>query len=75
MRTSEEERLRNRSVRTQMKKVIKDVHDTQNRTEAEGQLRQAFSVIDKASQFNIIHKNKAARDKSRLTAFVRKLSS
>jgi len=75
MKTSQAQRMRNRSINSQMKKAIKELESSANRAEAENRLKDVVSIIDKASQKNIIHKNKAARDKSRLTNFVRNLSN
>jgi small subunit ribosomal protein S20 len=58
-----------------MKNAIKELKSCQNRAEAEAKLKEAVSIIDKAAQKNIIHKNKAARDKSQLMNIVRGLSS
>jgi small subunit ribosomal protein S20 len=73
MRTSTEARLRNRSLTTQMKNSIKQLRATGKRGDAENQLGEVFSLMDKAVKSNIIHKNKAARDKSKLAAFAKSL--
>ena len=75
MKTSALERQRNRASRSDMKSVIKDLKGCKSRTEAEKMLRNAVSTIDKAAGKNLIHKNKAARDKSKLAAFVATLPS
>jgi small subunit ribosomal protein S20 len=74
MRTSEEEQLRNRSVRTTLKGAIKELKATQQPEEASGKLKTAVSKIDQAVGKKIIHKNKAARLKSRLAGFVNSLN-
>jgi small subunit ribosomal protein S20 len=38
--------------------------------EAESMAQQAFSALDKAAQKGVIHKNNAARRKSRLTDYL-----
>ena len=75
MKTSQAERMRNRGINSRMKKAIKELESSQNRAEAENRLKDAVSIIDRAAQKNIIHKNKAAHDKSRLMNFVRNLSN
>jgi len=73
MKTSAIQRERNRVVRSNMKKSIKTLRSMQNRAEAEKKLNDVISFIDKASQYRVIHKNKAARDKSKLVSFVHSL--
>ena len=74
MRTSEEEQLRNRAIRTTLKGSIKDLRATEKSEEAAAKYKMAVSNIDKAASKNIIHKNKAARLKSRLAGFVDSLN-
>lgn len=58
------------SVRTAMAKVKVAVEDnTDNKVEL---LQDATKAIDKAASKGLIHKNKAAREKSRLTKLVNK---
>ncbi|HEX2913433.1 MAG TPA: 30S ribosomal protein S20 [Chloroflexia bacterium] len=60
---------RNRPVRSSLKTYVKSAvstigtHDQENSVEA---VRMAVSKLDKAAQKGIIHKNQAARRKSRL---------
>ncbi len=75
MKTSEVERERNRALRSQMTKVIKNLRNCKTRAEADAIIGDVTGLIDRASRQNIIHKNKAARDKSRLMAFVKNLSA
>ncbi len=74
IKTSQAERMRNRGLRSRMNRAIKDLRACKSRADADSQLKNAISIIDKAAQYNIIHKNKAARDKSQLTIFTSKLS-
>lgn len=74
MRTSEDERIRNRALRSQMVKTIKAFKSITTRAEAESQFKEVISIIDRAALKNVIHKNKAARDKSNLYSFVSRLS-
>jgi small subunit ribosomal protein S20 len=74
MRTSEDERTRNRALRSQMTKALKNIRQFQTKAEVENHLRDVIAIIDRASQKNIIHKNKAARDKSKLMSFYNRLS-
>ena len=70
-RQNEKRRLRNRTVRSDLRTHQKSALEAAG-TDAEGEaLRQAIKKIDKAAQKGVIHKNKAARQKSRLVARVR----
>jgi small subunit ribosomal protein S20 len=73
MRTSAEENAQNRAVRSRMKKYIKELEACKVKSDAETKLKQVVSVIDKAVRDKVIHKNKAARDKSRLMAKINSL--
>ncbi len=67
--------MRNRSLRSRMAKAIKELKACTNQKEATTRLKSTISIIDKAAQQNIIHKNKAARDKSKLSTFTSGLSN
>jgi small subunit ribosomal protein S20 len=59
-----------------MKKAIKEVKKAVlASTDAKELLVQAYSRIDKADKHNIVHKNTAARRKSRLAKMVNKASA
>ncbi len=73
MRTSREARLRNRSARSAMKTAIKKVLAASSREEALEALRRATSIIDRTASKGIIHRNTAARYKSRLARFVERM--
>jgi len=53
------------SMRTSIKKVRKEVK-LQNQADAQKEMKNAIKKIDKAVSSGLIHKNKAARDKSKL---------
>jgi len=68
-RQSEKRRIRNRLVRTRMRNSVKRARlalDASDREAAEAIVRQACRELDKAAQKGIIHRNTAARTKSRL---------
>ena len=69
-------RDRNRSsrsfIRNRCKKVVKAVGEV-NVADAETLFKQAIKVLDQAGARKIIHKNAAARKKSRLSKMIRKL--
>lgn len=69
-------RERNRSakhaIRTECKKVLAAV-TAGDAEKAETSLRSAAKLIDKSAAKNVVHRNAAARVKSRLSAKVKKL--
>lgn len=73
-RQNEKRRLRNRAVRSELntrEKAAMAAIGTENEAEA---LRMTIKRIDKAAAKGVIHKNAAARRKSRLVARIRSLS-
>ena len=67
-------RARNRWRLTTMRTAIKDLHEKilhASNDEADTALRSTCALIDKTAQKGVIHKNKAARTKSRLSARVK----
>jgi small subunit ribosomal protein S20 len=74
IRSSERKRQRNKPVRTALKTYVKSAQTqitTGEDTSAEAVVR-AMSELDKAAAKGIIHKNQAARRKSRLMAKLNK---
>ena len=67
VRQSEQRRLRNREKRSMMKTVIKKVRTASDKESAKTELQNALSVLDSMAIKGIIHKNKAANIKSKLT--------
>jgi small subunit ribosomal protein S20 len=69
MRQDKVRRLRNKAYKTRVKTVVKNVEVAimeKNKEAAEKALHEAVSVIDRVASKGIIHKNTAARKKSRL---------
>ena len=67
---NEMRRLRNKSTKTRIKSIVKDVRSTAAEKSTEKikvKLTDAQSIIDKASKKRVIHKKTAARKISRLT--------
>lgn len=75
IRQSERRRVRNQATLSKVKTLIKKVHTSSDKAEAEVLLKEAVSYIDKAAGKGKIHKNTAARRKSSLTRHVNKLST
>lgn len=77
-RQSEVRRQHNASlrsmIRTSIKKVVKAI-DAKDAEAAQAALTAAVPVIDRMADKGIIHKNKAARHKSRLNAQVKALTA
>ena len=74
IRTAEKARLVNRQYVKQMRKSVKTLLATDNKAEAEPLFKDTVSLLDRLSQKSIIHKNKAANQKSRLSKFVSSLN-
>jgi small subunit ribosomal protein S20 len=71
VRQSEKRRVINRAHRTKVRTYIKKVRaalESGKSDEIQKVLPEAISVIDKSVQKGVMHKNAAARYKSRLTA-------
>ncbi len=69
IRTSEKRRLRNRKARTEARSYVKKARseiEAGNLEEAKKVVTLAARALDKAAEKGIIHKNSAARRKSRL---------
>ena len=67
VRQSIKANLKNRSYKSAIKTAVKKaMSNSDNKEFSEGYTKEAISIIDKASNKGIIHKNKAARYKSRL---------
>lgn len=66
---------RNRHVKSTVRTAIRRFHEamlTENKEDAQIKLRRALVVIDKAASKGVLHRNTAARQKSRLTKFFNK---
>ncbi len=70
-------RIRNMAVKTRVKKNIKKVHLAveENSDDASSMFDKAKSIIDKAANKGVIHKNNAARKISRLSHSVNTISA
>lgn len=77
-RQAEKHRQHNASMRsmlrTYIKRVIKAIQ-TGDREQAESEYRIAVPIIDRMARKGLIHANKAARHKSRLTHHIRDLQA
>lgn len=76
-RQSEVRRQHNASQRSTLRTAIKSVTkaiEAGDKTVAMATLRQATSIVDRIADKKVIHKNKAARHKSRLSARIKAMA-
>ncbi len=75
IKTNEKRRLRNASIRSKMKTMIKKAYQSLTSGDEklrENAIKQAIATIDRACAKGVIHRNSAARRKSRLMSRVNK---
>ena len=70
IRSNDKKRLRNKYQHKTTRNAIRDLRSMTVKADAETKLREVCSMIDKIAKNNIIHDNKAANLKSKLTRFV-----
>ena len=70
IRSNYKKRLRNRFQHKTARNAIRRLKETTNKKEAKKNFPLVISMIDKLSKKNIIHRNKAANLKSKLTKLV-----
>jgi small subunit ribosomal protein S20 len=70
IRSNEAKRLRNKYQHKTTRNAVRDLRSVEDKKEAEGTLGKVISMLDKLAKNNIIHKNKAANLKSKLTKHV-----
>jgi small subunit ribosomal protein S20 len=76
-RQSEQQRQHNTSLRSELRTAVKNVRkaiEAGDKSAAQGVYISAVSTIDSIADKNIIHKNKAARHKSRLSAAIKSMA-
>ena len=70
IRSNEAKKLRNKYQHKTARNAVRDLRVLEDKAEAEGKLINVISMLDKLGKKNIIHKNKAANLKSKLTKHV-----
>lgn len=70
IRNSETKRLRNKFQHKTARNAVKNLRAETNKKDAEAQLPLVVAMLDKLAKNNIIHKNKAANLKSKLSRHV-----
>lgn len=77
-RQADKQRAHNASLRSTLRTAIKRVRQAVaagDKAAAQGVFQQSVSVIDRIADKKIIHKNKASRHKSRLSACVKAMAT
>ncbi|HKJ67794.1 MAG TPA: 30S ribosomal protein S20 [bacterium] len=74
VRQAEKRRTHNKHYKSQMRGMVKKMLNTTSKDDAEEMYSQIVSVIDKVASKGIIHKNKAAREKRKITRHLNDLS-
>ncbi|WP_026896711.1 30S ribosomal protein S20 [Daejeonella oryzae] len=73
IRTNATKRLRNRYQAKTTRNAIKKLRISTDKAEASTLLTKVISMLDRLAKKNIIHKNKASNNKSKLTKYVNTL--
>ena len=73
IRSNESKHLRNKYQHKTTRNAIKNLRAVEDKKDAEALLPNVVSMLDKLAKNNIIHKNKAANVKSKLTLHVASL--
>lgn len=73
LRQSEKREERNKSVRSRIRTMARNLRSTDSLEEAEGLLDELYAALDRAAGKNVMHPNKAARKKSQLARQVEEL--
>jgi small subunit ribosomal protein S20 len=75
IRSNEAKRVLNRYQAKSTRTAIKKLRASTDATEAQELLKKVSSMLDRLAKKNIIHKNKAANNKSKLAKFVTSLAA
>jgi len=73
IRSNESKHLRNKYQHKTTRNAIKNLRSVEEKKDAEALLPNVVSMVDKLAKNNVIHKNKAANIKSKLTLHVASL--
>ncbi|MEI6487899.1 MAG: 30S ribosomal protein S20 [Bacteroidota bacterium] len=75
IRSNDAKRLRNRYQAKTMRNAMKDLRDDAVKSSAATKLPKVIAMVDKLAKKSVIHKNKAANLKSKLTKRVNALKA
>ncbi|PQB02969.1 30S ribosomal protein S20 [Polaribacter filamentus] len=70
IRSNEAKRVLNKYQHKTARNAVRDLRAVEDKTEAQSKLGKVISMLDKLSKRNIVHKNKVANIKSKLTKHV-----
>lgn len=73
VRQNEKHRQRNQAKRSKMKTLIKNVLESNDKEQATEKFKEASAFLDRLASTGLIHKNFAARKKSKLAQHVNNL--
>lgn len=73
IRANAVKRLRNRYQAKTTRTMIKKLRESKKKKEASELLQTVYKMLDRLAKKNVIHKNKAANQKSKLSKHVNKL--
>jgi small subunit ribosomal protein S20 len=74
IRSTARRKKRNAEQKSAMKTLLKKVRTEKDKTKAADALKETVSLLDKLAGKRVIHPNKAANQKSKLTKIVSKLA-
>jgi small subunit ribosomal protein S20 len=66
MQTNERDRQRNRAVKSQVRRAVKELGEALGGSDAPARLSKTHSILDKAGKKGVLHPRKVDRMKSRL---------
>lgn len=75
IRSNASKRLRNRYQAKTTRTIIKRLRTSEDKSEAEKLFTEVSSLLDKLAKKNVIHKNKASNQKSKLAKVVKKVGT
>jgi len=70
IRSNEAKRVLNKYQHKTARNAVRDLRAVEDKAEAQSKLGKVISMLDKLSKRNIVHKNKVANIKSKLTKHV-----
>jgi small subunit ribosomal protein S20 len=74
VKTNAKSNQRNVGYKTQMKSSVKKIRSITDKEAIQDELKKTYSLLDKLASKKIIHKNKAANQKSKLSKYANSLS-
>jgi small subunit ribosomal protein S20 len=72
-RVSKRRAVRNAAAQSKLKSAVKKVRGTKDKAQAQAELQKTVKLLDKLAAKGVIHKNKAANNKSKLVKLINKM--